>query len=331
MTLQPPAATADLSWANPQLRQKLLSDPVAVLRDRGINAPADLPLPIVHEFVRVASLLWMDGKILPLDQFYIDPSDEGLLFGRGVWESTRTINGVPWLWSSHVERLRYTADLICIKVAPERLPDSDQVKQYVRTLTGQDVVVRLNVTAGRPGKSGIVWMSAAPLPQSPPSIRLRTCRNPVGKGQPYLTLKTFEYATRLRLAQEAADAGYDTALLLDADGNVLEAAHANVFVRLPDGWATPPVDAGLMPGTVRRHLLEQSPLTVRERVVAGAQLEGVQEAFVTNSNVGIVPVAAINGRTLPVGGDTLKLMKWLQPPAANGIQYRFVERKTTPR
>jgi branched-subunit amino acid aminotransferase/4-amino-4-deoxychorismate lyase len=318
-------------WAIPQLKQQLLSDPAAVLRDRGLNMPAELPLPIVHEFVRVAWLLWVEGKIVPLDQFYIDPADEGLLFGRGVWESTRTIGGSPWLWPLHLDRLRRTAQLVCIEIASERLPDSKQVSDYVRALTGQDVVVRLNVTAGRPGKTGMVWMSAAPQPYYPSSLRLRTCRSPVEKGHAYLTLKTFQYATRMRIGQEASQAGFDTALLLDAGDNLLEAAHANLFVRLADGWATPTADGGLLPGTVRQHLLERAPLPIREQTIPHARLGEVQEAFVTNSNVGIVPVAQIDGYAFPIGNETLTLMRWLQPPSGAGSQYRFVPRGVIPR
>ncbi len=331
MTPQQPVPPDDLAWANPQLRQQLQSDPFAVLEDRGLTVPAELPLPVVHEFVRVLFLLWVDGRVVPLDQFHIDPADEGLLFGRGVWESTRTIGGVPWLWPLHLDRLRRTAELLRIEVAPERLPGSKQVSEYVAALTGQDVVVRLNVTAGRPGKTGLLWMSAAPIPYTAPSLRLQTCRSPVQKGQAYLTLKTFQYATRLRIGQQANQAGFDTALLLDAEGNLQEAAHANLFVRLPDGWATPTADGGLLPGTVRQHLLQHAPLPIREQPIPSALLGQVQEAFVTNSNVGIVPVTQIDGHTFPVGSDTMNLIRWLGPPPATTIQYRFVGHGVTPR
>jgi branched-subunit amino acid aminotransferase/4-amino-4-deoxychorismate lyase len=329
MNPQRPVRSDEFAWASPQLKQRLLSDPAAVLKDRGIEVPADLPLPVVHEFVRVAYLLWVEGKVVPLDQFSIDPGDEGLLFGRGVWESTRTIGGVPWLWPLHIGRLRRSAELLCIGVAPERLPDARQVSEYVHGLTAQDVVVRLNVTAGRPGRTGLVWMSAAPQPYASPSVRLRSCRNPVGKGQAYLTLKTFQYATRLRIGQEAAREGYDTALLLDAEGNLQEAAHANLFVRLHDGWATPTADGGLLPGTLRQHLLEHSPLPIRESTIPYTRLSEVREAFVTNSNVGIVPVTKIDAYTLPIGPETQSLVRWLEPPPAAGPQYRFVERGVT--
>jgi branched-subunit amino acid aminotransferase/4-amino-4-deoxychorismate lyase len=331
MTPHEPGRPDELWWASPPLRQQMLTDAAAVLKDRGIDVPADLPLSVVHEFVRVVYLLWVEGRIVPLDQFYIDPADEGLLFGRGVWESTRTVGGTPWLWTSHLDRLRRTAELLYIDAAPERLPDVEEVRAYVRALTTQDLVVRLNVTAGRPGKTGLVWMSAAPQPYTPPSVRLRSCRNPVQKGQAYLTLKTFQYATRLRIGQQATAGGFDTALLLDADGNLLEAAHANIFARLPEGWATPAADGGLLPGTVRQYLLEWAPVPIREQTIPYARLGDIAEAFVTNSNTGIVPVAQIDGRTLPIGSETVNLARWLEPPPAPGTQYRFVERRGTPR
>lgn len=307
------------------------TDPAALLRDRGIDVSPDIPPAVVREFARVVSLLWVDGRVVPVDRFHIDPSDEGLLFGRGAWESTRTVDGTPWLWPLHLDRLRRTAELLCIDLDPARMPDAARVREYVRGLTSQDVIIRLNVTAGRPGRPGLVWMSAAPRPDPMPSVRLRTCRNPVQKGQAYLTLKTFQYATRLRLGQQAMRAGFDTALLLDAEGNVLEAAHANVFVRLPDGWATPTADGGLLPGTVRHHLLAGSPLPIRERTIPSALLGEVREAFVTNSNVGIVPVSQIDDRTLSVGADTQSLMRWLEPPSPAGVQYLFRQRVLTRR
>lgn len=317
----------ELAWANPQLKEQILRDPLAVLKDRGINVPEQLPPNIVQEFIRVAWLLWVDGRVVPLDKFFIDPSDAGLLFGRGVWESTKTVNGVPWLWAMHVDRMKKTAAILGIDLAPERLPDEKAVRDYVRSLTSQDVTVRLNATAGRPGKPGIVWMSAAVQPLAPESLRLQSMRNPVLKGQAYLTLKTFQYATRLQIGQLAHKSGFDTALLLDEAGNLMEAAHANIFVRFADGWFTPTADGGLLPGTVRQYLLERSPLTVRERVIPYGSLKDASEVFLTNSNVGIVPVSQIDGQPFAVGEETKRLMQWLEPQVATGVQYRFREQR----
>lgn len=291
-----------------------MRDAAAVLKEHGLNLPADCPPRVLEEVVRIVSLLWLDGQIVPREKFWIDPADEGLLFGRGLWECTRTFGGVPWLWPLHLDRLRRTATLLEIEVAPERLPDSKQVTAFVRALTAMEVIVRLNVTAGRPGKPGIVWMSAALPPPPLASARLQSCRSPVLKGQPYLAWKTFQNGSRLRAGQLAQRAGFDSALLLDPEDHLLEASHANIFVRLPEGWATPAAeDGGLLPGTVRQHLLAHAPLPIREQPIPYARLSEVREAFLTNSNLGIVPVVQIDQQAYPIGGETRELMRWLWP------------------
>ena len=310
-------------WASPALRQRLLADPKAVLADRGLTAPDDLPADVLKEFVSVACKVWVEGKVIPFDQFFIDPADEGLLFGRGLWESTRTADGVPWLWPLHVERLLESAKILHIDLAPERVPSAAQVTEFVRAMTYQDVVIRLNATAGRPGHLGMVWMTAAPMPVVPESVRLKSAYSPVAKGLSHLTLKTFQYASRLNISQLATEAGFDSALMLDAAGNVMEAAHANVFFFTRDGWITPKSDGGFLPGTVRRHLLENSPSPIREAIIPRPAVAQAFEAFVTNSNSGIVPVTQIDEIAFPVGPETQKLMRWIAPPEPVATQYRF--------
>lgn len=318
-------------WAGPTLRKELANDPAAVLASRGITPPADMPVPILHEFIRTTCLLWVNGELTPFDEFHIDPADEGLLFGRGCWESTRTIGGVPWLWNWHTDRMLRTAELLNIPLSAEQLPNVEQVKEFVHTLGSQDVVIRLNATAGRPGFRGTVWMSAAPQPVPTQFLRLKSMVNPVQKGQAYLALKTFQYATRLRINQQAREAGYDTALVIDTNGNIEEAAHANIFMKFAEGWATPSADGGLLPGTVRQLLLQQSPIKMRDEVIPFSKLNEVQEVFATNSNIGIVPIVQIDDKTFPIGDDTRNLMKWILPPEPAGTQYRFQETNATPR
>jgi branched-subunit amino acid aminotransferase/4-amino-4-deoxychorismate lyase len=302
-------------WGSPPSQPGLQREPAVLLKEYGLNLPANCPPHVVEQVVRIVSLIWQDGRIVPREQFCIDPADEGVLFGRGVWECTRTFRGVPWLWPSHIERLLRTAALLEIDVDPKRLPDSGQVTEFVRTLTAMDVVVRLNVTAGRPGKPGIVWMTAM-VPELPSSsVRLQTCRSPVPKGQPYLAWKTFQYSGRLRAGKEAQKAGFDSALLLDPEDNVLETPHTNIFVRLTSGWATPPADGDLLPGTVRQHLLANAPLPIREQTIPRALLAEASEAFVTNSNVGIIPVVQIDEQMFSIGSETQQLRRWLLPDA----------------
>ena len=74
-------------------------------------------------------------------------------------------------------------------------------------------------------------------------------------------------------------------------------------------------------------VLERAPLPIREQVIPHSLLGEIQEAFLTNSNVGMVPVAQIDGHALPIGSDTVNLIRWLEPRPAPGTQYRFLERR----
>jgi len=292
-------------WAEGAHKARLQADPVAVLRERGVNVPQNTPATIVNEALRIVSLLWVDGYAVPVEKFHIDPADEGLLFGRGVWESTRTVQGSPWLWELHLERMRRTLELLEINVAPGRLPDAKQVAQYVRALTSQDVIVRVNATAGRPGQPGMVWMSASLRPLPVAGFRLQRRLSPVLSGQPYLTWKTFNYAGRLAVGKEAFAAGFDSSLMVDPDGNVLEAAHANIFLRFDEGWRTPAAaDKLFLPGTVREYLLATQPVPVEEAIIPYARLGEVREGFLTNRNIGVVPLTQIDGHHYPVGDAT---------------------------
>ena len=286
-------------------------DPLAALKGHGIELPADVPLRVAQEVLRLVSLIWLDGEVVPRTAFAIDPFDEGLLFGKGIWESTRTIGGVPWLWEAHLDRLKRTATELGIAVRPERLPSAAQVTEFVKGLTEMDVVVRLNVTAGVTGKPGVVWMTGSAPPVPLRAVTLQTVANPVPPDQPYLVWKTFQYATRLRVGQSVRAAGFDTALLVDREGNLLEASHANIFLRFPAGWVTPRLTGEFLPGTLRAHVLAHAPLPMREDAVPVAKLSDCLEAFVTNSNLGIVPVTRIDHRHYPLGAETRTLIAWL--------------------
>lgn len=65
----------------------------------------------------------------------------------------------------------------------------------------------------------------------------------------------------------------DDVLLVNTRGQVTESTMANVAVRLGDRWITPPVEAGLLPGTyrtilVRSGTLAERPVTVEELIRA---------------------------------------------------------------
>jgi para-aminobenzoate synthetase / 4-amino-4-deoxychorismate lyase len=86
-------------------------------------------------------------------------------------------------------------------------------------------------------------------------------------------------------------------LLVDLDGEVLEAAHANVWIVEHDALVTPPLDGRLLPGTVRARLLaDPRPWTAaREEPIVLERLLAADEVLLTSSLRGVQPGAIVGG------------------------------------
>lgn len=99
-------------------------------------------------------------------------------------------------------------------------------------------------------------------------------------------LGSHKWADR-RLVEEAeADGG--VGLIVAADGCVLEASRANVFIVEDGAILTPPTDGRVLPGITRRRVLELLP--VREEAISFERLLAADEVFLSGSVRGIEPV-----------------------------------------
>ena len=90
-------------------------------------------------------------------------------------------------------------------------------------------------------------------------------------------------------------------LLVDLDGDVLEAAHANVWIRDGSTLVTPPLDGRLLPGTVRARLLADPPAghTACEERITRERAAAADELLLSSSLRGIHPATLAGGRPAP--------------------------------
>lgn len=98
----------------------------------------------------------------------------------------------------------------------------------------------------------------------------------------------------------ALDAGGDTVLLTDAAGNVVEGPGFNVFAVVGGRLVTP--REGVLEGITRRTVVEMAPalgIPVDLRALPAAELRGADEAFLSSSGGGVLPVTRVDGA--PVG------------------------------
>jgi para-aminobenzoate synthetase / 4-amino-4-deoxychorismate lyase len=179
----------------------------------------------------------------------------------------------------HLERLAGSAGYFGFRFEPEAAAAA--LKRAVADVTGPSVV-RLTLA-----RDGGLSTDVRDLPPADDAVRVALDDEPVDPSDVWLFHKTTRRAPYERRRGRRPDV--DDVLLLNDRGEVTESTVANLAVRLDGVWVTPPVDAGLLPGTYRNVLLREGRLT--ERPVTVDELRGAEELALVSSVRGWRPAA----------------------------------------
>lgn len=128
-------------------------------------------------------------------------------------------------------------------------------------------------------RAGKITIGAVPLPPQAEPVRLAVDGVPVDPADVLLFHKT-----SLRARYEDARARHpdaDDVLLVNTRGEITESTIANLAVLLDGRWLTPPLDAGLLPGTERAALLAEG--TIEEAGVRPEDLARAEELRLLNA------------------------------------------------
>ncbi len=248
--------------------------------------------------------VWVDGKYQPLDSPAVSARDRGFLHGEAVYEGVKITGRRPLFLEAHVTRLMESARAIGIEVAVDAAGLRPIMGRLLESFGGDDAMARLYWTRGPADgqAAALAWVEPLPpcsLPETPPWRLVSHAERLV----PYMPgVKHTSRLAHARARRQAREAGTDDALLVHADGWVLEGTASNVFFFEADTLHTPEKGCGILPGITRDVVLDLAPRcgfkTVEGRypvpVIAAAD-----ECFLTFTSAGIKPVAALDGEAFP--------------------------------
>ena len=113
-------------------------------------------------------------------------------------------------------------------------------------------------------------------------------------------IKNYHWLDMVMALFEAYDHDADSAVLVDAEGNLVEGPGFNVFVRHGNTVMTP--SRGVLEGVTRETILElltRENLEVEQALLPAATAQAADEVFITSTAGGVMPVTRISGN--PVG------------------------------
>jgi len=271
--------------------------------------------------------VWVDGAVLPANGAHLSVFDRGFQLGDGVFETLRARGGYPTELGEHLARLHRSAaglDIALPDDVDRRLGEGIAALLAANGLDGAtaDASIRITVSRGAYRTRGVlpahedvpatIAIQAWPVPATPTDhlergLHLVTSTVRRDPQNPLATLKTTSRAEYVYARLEARRAGADDALFLTIDDHLSEGTSANIFLvrRAPDGaveLATPSLDSAILPGTTRSWLLDwanRAGLRPFEGRLRRHDLADAQEAFLSSSVAGILPVTSFDGA--PIG------------------------------
>ena len=187
-----------------------------------------------------------------------------------------------YLQALHLDRMARSAEQLGFEF------DRDVVMaELARVIARPDVqtsAVRLRLLLDRAGN---IEVQVLPLPETRPPVHLKLAAEPVSSSNLFLFHKTTH-----RTVYEDARTGVedcDDVILFNERGELTETTISNLFLEIDGRLVTPHLDAGLLPGTFRQHLLDtgqatEAVLTLPDLqradvIMTGNSVRGLQQAI----------------------------------------------------
>jgi len=274
-------------------------------------------------------LINVNGELKPRTEAVISVFDSGFMLGDGVWEGLRVGGGKLAFLDRHLDRLFEGAKAIAMDIGITR---EELTKRLYETLDANGMRegghVRLMVTRGvrsTPyqdprvvvGASTIVIIAEYKEPD--PAIYergLKLFTVHVRRGDPAVQDQKINSHSKLNCilaSVQATQAGADEALMLDPQGFVATCNSTHFFiVRKGEVWTSS--GKYCLGGITRQVVLEiarRAGIAAVEKDFSLTDVYGADEAFVTGTFAGIVPVREVDGRSLTCRGPMVERLQKL--------------------
>ena len=277
-------------------------------------------------------LINVNGAMKPRAEATVSVFDSGFMLGDGVWEGLRQHRGRIAFLEAHLDRLYEGAKAIAMGIGLTREQLTQRIDDTIdaNQMRDQDGVhIRLMVTRGirstpyqdprvviSPATVVIIPEYKAPLPSTiETGIRLFTVH--VRRGDPAVQDQKLNSHSKLNCITaciQATQAGADEALMLDPHGFVATCNSTHFFiVRKGEVWTS----SGdyCLGGITRSNVIQvcrEAGIPVFEKNFSLTDVFGADEAFVTGTFAGVVPVTEIDGRALtPSRGPMVERLQGL--------------------
>ena len=261
----------------------------------------------------------VNGQLFHRDEAMVSVFDSGFVLGDGIWEGLRVFNGRVTFLDQHMDRLFEGAKALDFELGLSRAQLAKRIDRLLAANRMRDgVSIRLMISRGikstpnqdpRVTIDGPTIVIIAEFKEPDPELLSRGLRIftvHVRRGHPDVQdprLNTHSKLNCITACIQAIKAGFDEALMLDPQGFVATCNSTHFFI-VRDGEVWTSTGDYCLAGITRANVISlcrHNGIPSFEKNFSLSQVYGAQEAFVTGTLGGVVPVIEVDGRAIGEG------------------------------
>lgn len=258
----------------------------------------------------MSDVLYFNGRFTTTDERVVGVEDRGFQFGDAVYEVFKFLGRRPVFLVEHFRRLERGLRELEIRQPWDEASFRDTMRTLLDRTEAADGIVYIQVSRGETKRAHfypddmtptvVAYSRAFTFPDAARKergIRVITTDDLRWK---HCHVKSVNLLANALAKKKAQRAGVDEALLLD-DGFVREAASSSFFAIRGGRLITHPLDEHILPGVVRDRVISlalAAKIRVDERPLRDQELFDLDEAFITSTTQGVMPIAEIDGRII---------------------------------
>lgn len=251
-------------------------------------------------------------------QTQLPATDRGLHYGDGLFETLAVVDGQPRLWSAHMHRLCRGCEVLGLP-QPDVQALYDEAQQLCRT--HDRAVLKIIISRGSGGRgyrppqpatpSRLLFLYPWPdYPDAEQGIRLRLCRTPLGCNPALAGIKHLNRLEQVLARNEWQDEAIHEGVMCDPAGQVKEGTMSNLFWVNGGTLHTPDLSSCGISGIMREQVIalaQSLDIPFRVAEIKAEELTDIDELFLTNSLIGIWPVAQFESHCYAKGELSTRL------------------------
>jgi D-alanine transaminase len=258
----------------------------------------------------VSDVLYFNGRFTTTDERVLGVEDRGFQFGDAVYEVFKFNGRRARFLIDHYRRLERGLKTIEIRSPWDEVYFGITMNELIDRSAFDDGIVYIQISRGEAPRAHFYPEDVEPTvvaysrrftfpdaAKKDRGIRVVTTNDQRWR---HCDVKSVNLLANALAKKKAQRAGADEALLVEG-GDVREGAGSSFFAVRGGRVITHPIDEHILPGVVRDHVISlalAAKIRVDERPVRETELFDLDEAFITSTTQGVMPVTEVDGRVI---------------------------------